>query len=234
MGLKQSRLNRRSTTSRVGATRKDQTKKEDLVIFLDLDNTLIFTEFLDDHDGKEAEGENVLISALEPGIEGRKITVYKRPHLDFFLQQVSTRFAQVNIFTAASKGYADCILNRLDPMGTIFTKRWYRDSCTGPQHDLRKDVLSLDIKVDPKRFVLVDDNGFHMLDNPCNGIVVARFGRERLDENDDDVLLQVLRLLKKLDGHKDVRPRLEKQFQLPLVKMMLEDCDMKIGPISIG
>lgn len=213
-----------------------QTKStpSDLVVFLDMDRTLVFTEVLDDRDEEACDGKAVLFSTLEPGDDGRKVIVYKRPKLYFFLQEVSARFAEVHIFTAAWKDYADGILDRLDPAGTIFTKRWYRDSCTGPETDFRKDVLSLaGIDVNPKRFVLVDDNEFYMLDNPCNGIVVAEFNQRSLAEEDDDVLLKVLRLLDELDGYDDVRPYLKNRFELPMIKTMFESNGTRMGATPI-
>lgn len=214
----------------------------DLVVFLDLDNTLIFTEISDIHhsdDDKEesaAGEEDVLLSYKSKSDKDgicNKVVVYKRPHLDLFLQQVSRRYASVHIFTASQKEYADTVLNLLDPTGTIFSKRFYRDSCRGPYDDPRKGILSLaGVEVDPNRFVHVDDNCFCMMDHPCNGIVVSGFNKESLGKG-DKVLLKVLELLEELDGHQDVRPYLEKKFEMPFCKMMLEDLGMRIGATPI-
>ena len=40
---------------------------------------------------------------------GGKLYVFKRPHLEFFLQELY-KFADVHIFTAGMKDYADAIL----------------------------------------------------------------------------------------------------------------------------
>ena len=213
----------------------------DLVVFLDLDATLIFSELSeihDDDDDKKSVGEEDIrlsykLKSDDDGGCTTNVTVYKRPHLDFFLQEVSSRYAGVHLFTAAQKEHADSVLNLLDPTGTIFSKRFYRDSCRGPYDDPRKGILSLaGVEVDPNRFVHVDDNCFCMMDHPCNGIVVSGFNKESLGKG-DKVLLKVLELLEELDGHQDVRPYLEKKFEMPFCKMMLEDLGMRIGATPI-
>lgn len=109
---------------------------------------------------------------------------------------------QIHISTAALMSWTFWAID------TIFKKRWYRDSWTRPLTDLRKGVLSRDIEVDPKRFI--DNNGFFLLENPCNDIVVAQVDKSSPeDEKEDGVLFKVLRLLDKLDGHEDVRPSLK-------------------------
>lgn len=57
------------------------------------------------------------------------VLVRKRPYLDIFLQLVTQRY-HTFIFTAAAEEYAKPLLDRLDPTGTMFTHRFYRNSCT--------------------------------------------------------------------------------------------------------
>jgi CTD small phosphatase-like protein 2 len=207
----------------------------DLVIFVDLDNTMISTTF--------AEGviEGLRENALT--IESTGVTCYKRPFLDLFLQEISTRYAQVHVFTAASKTYADAILDKLDPNGTIFTKRWYSDSCKLAKNgrECRKNVLLLDcspLKIDPKRFVLIDDRQENMMDHLSNGILVSEFSvwPYEIDSEDkaknDSALVKVLELLKQLDCVEDVRPLLEKKFLWKSVKDMADlNCPVGATPI---
>ena len=52
--------------------------------------------------------------------------MYKRPYVDLFLCEVS-KIADVHMFTASIKDYADQIISELDPEKRIFVKRLYRD-----------------------------------------------------------------------------------------------------------
>jgi NLI interacting factor-like phosphatase len=197
----------------------------DLAIFLDLDGTLISTTWT-----KDGIIEGVRETAITSNATAGRCT-YKRPFLDLFLHEVSTRFGQVHVFTASNQVYADPILDKLDPNGTIFTKRWYRESCqqvTGGQwyEGWRKNVLALDcspLKIDPKRFVLVDDRQDFMMDHLSNGILVSAFKVSESSEERDTTLVKVLELLKQLDGVEDVRPLLDEKFLSHLIKKEMAD-----------
>ena len=51
--------------------------------------------------------------------------MFKRPHLDTFLTELH-KIADVSVFTAGMKQYADTILEQIDPHHLI-KKRFYRD-----------------------------------------------------------------------------------------------------------
>jgi CTD small phosphatase-like protein 2 len=51
-----------------------------------------------------------------------------RPHLRAFLERASKQFELV-VFTAATREYADRILDRIDPFRRTLNHRLYRDSC---------------------------------------------------------------------------------------------------------
>jgi TFIIF-interacting CTD phosphatase-like protein len=225
------------------------TTPSDLVVFVDLDNTMICTKVGGDAD-IEGWRENALISDVIFGDNPRRSlphTAYKRPFLEFFLKELSSRYAQVHVFTAANRAYADPILDKLDPHGRIFTKRWYNDSCkhvNGSEYDLRKNVFALDcsppLTIDPKRFVLIDDRQDYMMDHLSNGILVSEFIVSRDDASDggknvakqDSSLLSVLELLKQLDEAEDVRPLLDQKFKWSLIQRMA-DMNMELGATAL-
>lgn len=204
-------------------------KKSNLAIFLDMDHTLICTM-------KSSALQDVppVYMADLQSFTGTKYYrepyyIYKRPHLDDFLKQLSMRYSEVYVFTASEKLYADQILDNLDPDGKIFTKRWYIDSLTPSTIDgnLSKNVLTLDVskqdgdetttttnRINPKRFVLIDDKEYYMTSHMSNGILIKGF---HIDSNasNDDSLLKVLDLLEDLDKEDDVRPLLDKKFDWP-------------------
>jgi Dullard-like phosphatase family protein len=230
-----------ATKNDITTSNADSTKQysSDLIVFLDLDLTLIESERKsltkrpkledshedserdDTHDeGEDDDGDDSFMIHLED--EDNFRLIHKRPYLDEFLRQVSSQF-ETHLFTAGCKEYADAILDELDPAGTVFAKRWYADSCVFSECaifggiDVLKDVAKLPgmAEIDPKRFVIVDDYSLTMRKNPTNGIVVSEF---RNDNNrKDKTLLEVLKLLRRLDRKDDVRPILKKQFQVDVV-----------------
>ena len=213
----------------MSSTSSSSASSSDLVIVLDMDETLICSDWhpefttLDSKNGLESF----------PSInEGRQFDVYKRPHLDEFLKQLSLRY-QVYVFTAALPVYADPILNALDPLHTIFKKRFYRYDMTSHQ---TKNVAALDYfnqqqqqqhgeegtnqknKIDPKRFVMIDDQERYMIDHITNGIKIKKFNlkggyyygaQKTKHPKDDDSLLMILKLLQMLEHVDDVRPILK-------------------------
>jgi Dullard-like phosphatase family protein len=230
-----------ATKNDITTANDDSTKQynSDLIVFLDLDLTLIEraepksltkrpkledshedSEGDDTHDeGEDDDGDDSFM--IDFGGENNFL-IHKRPYLDEFLRQVSSQF-ETHLFTAGNKMYADAILDELDPAGTVFAKRWYADSCVFSKcaifggMDVVKDVAKLPgmAEIDPKRFVIVDDNPLTMRKNPTNGIVVSEF---RNDNNrKDKTLLEVLNLLRRLDRIDDVRPILKKHFKVDVV-----------------
>ena len=135
------------------------------------------------------------------------VHVNKRPHLHTFLEHVCSRF-ETHIFTAAMEVYAAPVLDHLDPTGTMFAKRWYREHCLFQDGAYVKDLRAL--AKPPHRTVLVDNNPLSFLANPENGILVNNF----YNDPDDTTLHAVLDLLDELDQAPDVRPLLEKRFGL--------------------
>jgi hypothetical protein len=154
--------------------------------------------------------------------------VLLRPGLIKFLRFVTARF-QTHIFTAGTKDYADSILDQLCLLvgdTNAFCKRWYRGDCD--TIDILDPLTAFCIdsiyvkplsKVaewagrdsqDLRRIVHVDDQPRNFLLNHENGIRVAEW---RGDNPDDSVLLEVTKVLQKIDtdGFGDVRPHLRNE-----------------------
>lgn len=226
----------------------------DLVVVLDMDECIIHSQFLTiereiDNDYRQQEEGRPPSQAFDYDEEpdsiipsscdsfrlclpdGDQVHVNKRPKLDSFLKRVTSQY-QTYIFTAAMKVYAEPLLDRLDPDGTMFAGRFYREHCTyeeslgvyvkdlnnikltnmnknndGEGDDNNKLQVSL---FDDKRVVLVDNNPYSFLANPTNGILVSNF----YDDPKDDTLQAVMELLDELDPVEDVRPVLDEKFGL--------------------
>lgn len=219
----------------------NNSNKSNLVIFLDMDETLIYSR---DNPNNERTGKTN-INECEVLMEYKDhqgwSTVFKRPHVDYFLKQLKIRFQHIYVFTAAMPGYTDRVLDKLDPTGAIFSKRYYRDSCsinkTCPSKfvklEMRKDVFSLPrIKnLDPQRYVFLDDNWIYTLEYPQNTIPISCFNNEFRKR--DKGLLKALEFIRQLDGALDVRPVLDERFEYTLRAELMEQIGVLMDPIPI-
>ncbi|KAJ0978241.1 hypothetical protein J5N97_013715 [Dioscorea zingiberensis] len=124
-----------------------------------------------------------------------------RPSLQEFLQQIS-EFADLVLFTAGLEGYACPLVDRID-LNNKFTLKKYRE------HVKDLSCLSRDLC----RTVLVDNNPFSFLLQPLNGIPCIPFSAGKHD--DDELMRDLLPLLKQLSLQKDVRPILYEKFRMP-------------------
>ncbi len=235
----------------------DETKKghsSDLVVVLDMDECLIHSQFLSDqlvdkyrqvedrpatsssssfHQGEEAE--SIILSTCQSFRislpDGDLVNVNKRPNLDIFLKEITSRY-ETYIFTAAMEVYASPVLDVLDPNNEMFRGRFYRDTCVySPDlgvyakdlcevlrqrkviinsEEMKEECYDDENNCDERRVVLVDNNPLSFLPNPSNGILVSSF----YDDPKDDTLEAVMELLYELDESDDVRPILDEKFGL--------------------
>ncbi|CAJ1961321.1 unnamed protein product [Cylindrotheca closterium] len=221
---------RTKSTATTTTTSSDQqtTYDSDLVVVLDLDECLVHSKFLTRQNSSQhytiqvnkpheqtilssfSEAGSPLVDTFHISLPGGDLArVHQRPHLQDFLQQVSSKY-ETHLFTAGKKVYAESVLEQLDPDGSIFTNCLFRDDCTFDP-TMRAYVKDLDLHFDDlQKTVLVDNNQLSFLNNPDNGILVSNF----FDDPNDTTLLAVLELLDELEQEEDVRPLLRAQFGL--------------------
>lgn len=103
-------------------------------LVLDLDETLV-------HASIQPSAE--VGFTVDLAVKDQIVTIYirKRPGLDLFLNQVNMLF-EVVLFTASLPGYADAILETIDPIG-VFSARLYRSSCETSEFGYIKDLSRL-------------------------------------------------------------------------------------------
>ncbi|KAL7533209.1 hypothetical protein ACHAXR_005102 [Thalassiosira sp. AJA248-18] len=221
----------------------------DLVVVLDMDECLIHSQFLSDqmvdkyrqvedrpNGSKFGNHEEAIMWQTCDSFrinlpDGDLVNVNKRPNLDLFLKEITSKF-ETYVFTAAMEVYAAPVLNVLDPNGDMFRGRLYREHCS---YDPDLGVYAKDLcevlrtrkmtinngstnvdhendclPCDERRVVLVDNNPLSFIPNPSNGILVSSF----YDDPKDDTLEAVMELLHELDESEDVRPILEDKFGL--------------------
>jgi CTD small phosphatase-like protein 2 len=81
---------------------------------------------------------------------------------------------EVIVFTASHQSYADTILNEIDPEGTLFDHRLYRQHCRELTTDLFVKDLSK-INRDLSKVVLVDNSAYSYAMQLDNGIPILPF-----------------------------------------------------------
>lgn len=168
----------------IGGPRKDR----EYTLVLDIDETLV-------HCSSDPSLPYVFEIEVAPennsNAPAKKYYVRKRPNTDYFLQEVSQHF-EVIAFTAGYKRYANRILDYLDPEGTIFSHRLYRDSCYIKDRKYIKNLNALGR--DLNKTILVDNSiealGFQL----DNGVLIKSWTSDPYD----DQLLLVLDVLSNL------------------------------------
>lgn len=182
-----------------------------MTVVLDMDETLVHSEFLNGEDYNYRQEEDTRHTANNNGpdffldvCDG--VAVHTRPWLTDFLEQLAKHF-EVGIFTAAEEVYAGPVLDTIDPNGLI-AFRLYRDSTVEFQGtQFVKDLSRLGR--DLRRTVLVDNNLQATLASPDNSLMIEDY----YGDNSDMELKRILSLLRRLDRLDDIRPMLRSRYQ---------------------
>lgn len=183
---------------------KNEEKKR-LAVFLDLDQTLVYTRRheLDTTELKKNGHESFEIEFLSK-TKRKKYTVFLRPGVRKFLETCTSHF-DTYIFTAAKEAYTQAIMEKLDKEKRI--KRVFsRESClkffTHGNIFYVKDLNTVAIEQPIERRVLVDDHVISFKNNISNGILLKSWKGEKTDLQKFHKLLDVLSILSR---KKDVR-----------------------------
>jgi len=169
-------------------------------LILDLDETLV-------HCSADPSGKYDVTFGVQFNGSTCQVYVRKRPHLETFLETVSSRF-EVVIFTASQRVYAERLLDILDPQHRYIHHRLYRESCLMVAGNLLKDLTILDR--DLRKTVIVDNSPHAFGYQLDNGIPIESW----YDDPHDVELLKLLPLLDQLQQVNDVRPHLRQVFRM--------------------
>jgi Dullard-like phosphatase family protein len=134
--------------------------------------------------------------------------IFFRPHLFDFLHEIQNYF-DIGIFTASSKGYADTIIDYIDPSHTIFNFRLYRDACIPIQNSIYIKDLRIIGNYEENNVILLDNSLYSFINQPKNGMLVYSF---YWDDKDDQLIKAKNFLIKYLYKAKDVREELDKWY----------------------
>jgi CTD small phosphatase-like protein 2 len=113
------------------------------------------------------------------------------------------------VFTASHPGYADNVINHIDPTGELIQHRFYRQHCI-----LQDDVYVKDLRifknVSLKEIILVDNAVYSFGEQLENGIPITPFKEDPRDTE----FLNLIKYLDKIKDVEDVREYNNKAFSL--------------------
>lgn len=162
--------------------------KKNYTLVLDLDETLVH------YSDENGEGK-----------------VYFRPHLDYFLKEMTKHF-ELMIFTAAQQDYADTVIDIIDPSRHYFSRRFYRQDTQLIDNEIMVKDLDRTGK-DLSKVLIIDNIPENYKKQPDNGIFISSW----YGEENDTGLLSLIPVLKEL-----VRTQAED------VREFLKNCKKKL------
>ena len=172
--------------------------KSDKLLILDLDETLIHAT------------ENALKCSSDFKFDN--YFIYKRPHLDDFLLEVSKHY-NVGVWSSADDAYVNGIVEYIKPEKLGFEIVWGRSRCT-LKRDLTYDTFYFEKRLDKlkkrgfklEKIIIVDDTPEKARNNYGNAIYIKEFTGDR---NDGELihLLNYLLTLKDVENIRGIEKR---------------------------
>lgn len=178
------------------------------ILVLDLDETLIHSH----HEGvtRQAIKPNTKPDFTLKVIIDRqpvRFCVYKRPHVDYFLNIVSKWYDLV-VFTASMEIYGAAVADRLDNGRNILLRRYFRQHCTPEFGSFTKDLSA--ISQDLSSVFILDNSPGAYRAYPNNAIPIKSWFSDPADTS----LLNLLPFLDALRFTYDVRSVLSRNLHL--------------------
>lgn len=168
-------------------------------VVIDLDETLI-------HASPTTKKPDHIITKILPDGSSLCLKVSIRPYAKEFIRTVAY-FAEVIIFTASVKTYADPIIDLLDPLRELIKLRLYRESCQMTSLGYIKDLSIL--KKPLKDILIIDNLASSFAKQRENGILITSWYG---DPNDTE-LLKLCKNIKRILSYEDLR-KSDKNFQI--------------------
>ncbi|KAI9320402.1 NLI interacting factor [Dichotomocladium elegans] len=171
-------------------------------LVLDLDETLVHSVRLGSLAARQQSKVNTSIKRKKIEVRDDKqnllYEVYKRPHVDFFLNTIG-QWYKVVIFTASMPEYADPVIDWLDQDRNVISQRYFRQSCIVRNDNFIKDISLAE--PDLAKVCLVDNSvaAFELFKE--NAIPLPGW----ISNPNDECLLDLLPLLDALRFTADVR-----------------------------
>jgi Dullard-like phosphatase family protein len=176
---------------------------ERLLVF-DLDETLVHCI----HNDKGIKEADVYLDITLPNGKVEKAGFNIRPYWREMMDEIKDDW-EVVVFTASCKNYADSIIDYLDPEGTYFPHRFYRESCWLTSENVYVKDLRIFHQWDLKDIILVDNAVYSFGFQLDNGIPIFPYIKGK-----DDMQLMYLKEYLKAISSRDIIPDLKKTFQM--------------------
>lgn len=154
------------------------------LLFLDLDETLVHSEFDIDNmlsDNSFNKNSNIkYVSFYDYDYKDHvKVKVNLRPFLQEFLNDIKEKF-NICLYTASVKEYAECVISTIDPDNSIFKLKLYRDNCIKIGRAYIKDLsiftnISNTLNFELKDIAIIDNSIFSFAYQLSNGILINSF-----------------------------------------------------------
>ena len=186
---------------------KNEIDKNKKLLLLDLDETLIHSEYKFGYFNKTLNSEKMKENCNHKEIKFKEgemefqMIIFIRPFLNDFLENMNSCF-DLGIFTAALQNYAEAALKIIDPSEKFFKFKFFRDSCININDKIYIKDLSIIDNYDLKNIILVDNSLYSFLNNLNNGVLVNSF---YYDENDKQLIFAKNYILNSLLNCDDVR-----------------------------
>lgn len=169
----------------------------DATLVLDLDETLLFTSLNEIEDA-----DYTFQTAFQD--QQYKVYVVLRPHVKEFLQAVSKVY-EMFVYTSAKKGYAEKILDILDPQRKLFRHRLYQEHCACVLGHYIKDLAVLEREL--SKTVVLDNAPYTYPYHLMNTVPISSWK----GEPEDRALQRLIPYLEKLSGADDFRDVLKRR-----------------------
>jgi CTD nuclear envelope phosphatase 1 len=162
------------------------------ILVLDLDETLVHSSF------KDSAGCDLSVEVDVDDVP-TVFFVRKRPHLELFIR-IARQWYDLVIFTASLRRYADPLIDALDPTGSLFCARYFRDDCVRlPPYNFVKNLSTVSPNLG--KVIIVDNSPASYAMHAANALPIDAW----YDDPFDEELLNLLPVLRSLSILEDVR-----------------------------
>ena len=140
-----------------------------------------------------------------------------RPFTHKCLELVNQHF-EVIVFTASNKGYADVVLDHIDPDHKLIQHRVYRDNCVKTKGNIYIKDLRIFKNRDLKDMIIVDNAVYSFGSQLANGVPITPF-KDDSEDREFQYLMNYLMILKDCDDMRELNKeafKMEQVYQFEL------------------
>lgn len=172
-----------------------------LTVCLEIDDIFLNTFYPDGDEGYLGQPKSDYDFIIDMNEYNTSVNIYMRPNFEELFEYLKNETEAI-IYSRAQQTYVDAILDRLDPDREVFKYRIYQDSCNLVDivdeeiYEYIKDVSILGRDI--KKVVSVDCDILSGWLNPNNQMLVKNFRPDRVKDDEDDTLRELIQTLEYL------------------------------------